>query len=56
MPGGRGAVYVRAKRRAGKIVVTAEINRLAKQKVAIAVRSTIVNERNKSDRRRTPSR
>lgn len=39
MPGGRGAVYVRAGRRAGTITVTAETARLGKKKVTIRTKS-----------------
>ena len=38
MPGGRGAVYVRAGRRAGKVVVTAKAPRLKGQRVSISLR------------------
>jgi beta-galactosidase len=39
MPGGRGAVYVRAARRAGTITVTAQTARLQKKKVVIRTKS-----------------
>ena len=37
MPGGRGAVYIRAGRRTGTITVTAETARLEKQKITIRI-------------------
>jgi len=40
MPGGRGAVYVRAGRRAGKVVVTAKAPRLKDQRATIVARAS----------------